>query len=134
MVDDIKCHHHSTAMTLCAIAMIGGVSRWEPDAQGRLQAAALELFEERGFEQTTVEDIAARAGLTKRTFFRHFADKREVLFDGGDALRQVFVEGLEAATAAEPLDAITASLQAAGAQFGEDRREFARRRQRVIAA
>src|SRR3954453_19859104 len=97
MVDDIECHHQSTAMTLCAIAMIGGVSRWEPDAQGRLQAAALELFEERGFEQTTVEDIATRAGLTKRTFFRHFADKREVLFGGGAEFQQVFVDSLAGA-------------------------------------
>src|SRR4051812_6525431 len=129
MVDDIKCHHHSTAMTLCAIAMIGGVSRWEPDAQGRLQAAALELFEERGFEQTTVEDIATRAGLTKRTFFRHFADKREVLFGGGEDFRAAFVDALAAAPVdASPMDAVASSLQAGGALL-QDRRPFARRRQ-----
>ena len=56
------------------------MSRWEPDARGRLEQAALELYFERGFEQTTVADIAERAGLTERTFFRYFADKREVLF------------------------------------------------------
>ena len=52
---------------------------WEPNAHGRLERAALELFIERGFEQITVAEIARRAGLTERTFFRHFADKREVL-------------------------------------------------------
>ncbi|HVS86414.1 MAG TPA: TetR family transcriptional regulator, partial [Gaiellaceae bacterium] len=62
------------------------MARWEPDARGRLAQAALELFAERGFDGTTVADIAERAGLTERTFFRHFADKREVLFADGDAL------------------------------------------------
>ncbi|MEV1202780.1 helix-turn-helix domain-containing protein, partial [Microbispora rosea] len=63
------------------------MGRWEPNARGRLAKAALELYVERGYEQTTVAEIAKRAGLTERTFFRHFADKREVLFSGSDALR-----------------------------------------------
>jgi AcrR family transcriptional regulator len=63
------------------------MGRWEPDARGRLREAAMELYSKRGFEQTTVAEIAARAGLTERTFFRHFADKREVLFWGAAALR-----------------------------------------------
>jgi AcrR family transcriptional regulator len=110
------------------------VSRWEPNARGRLEQAALELFEERGFDQTTVEDIATRAGVTKRTVFRHFSDKREVLFGGGDEFKQLFVDGLAAAPAsATPLEAIAITLEAVGAFF-RDRREFARRRQRVIAA
>ncbi|MCW2497931.1 MAG: regulatory protein TetR, partial [Jatrophihabitans sp.] len=58
------------------------MGRWEPGAAGRLGAAAMELYVERGFEQTTVADIAERAGVTARTFFRHYADKREVLFSG----------------------------------------------------
>ena len=58
------------------------MGRWQPDAAGRLQQAALELYAERGYEQTTVAEISERAGLTERTFFRHFADKREVLFRG----------------------------------------------------
>ncbi|MBW4042803.1 MAG: TetR family transcriptional regulator [Acidobacteria bacterium] len=58
------------------------MTRWAPDARGRLQRAAVELFTEQGFARTTVPQIAERAGLTTRTFFRHFADKREVLFDG----------------------------------------------------
>ena len=110
------------------------MSRWEPNARGRLEQAALELFEERGFEQTTVADIADRAGLTKRTFFRHFADKREVLFAGGEEFQNVFVRSLAGAPAsAPPLDAVGASLEAAGAML-QERHAFARRRQAVIAS
>ena len=58
------------------------MGRWEPNAKGRLAQAAMDLYRDRGFEQTTVSEIAKRAGLTERTFFRHFADKREVLFCG----------------------------------------------------
>ena len=62
-----------------------GMARWEPNARERLHRAALELFEERGYDGTTVGDIAARADLTERTFFRYFTDKREVLlFVGGN--------------------------------------------------
>jgi AcrR family transcriptional regulator len=56
------------------------MSRWQPGARNRLERAALELFAGQGFAETTVPQITARAGLTTRTFFRHFADKREVLF------------------------------------------------------
>src|SRR3982074_1927337 len=56
--------------------------RWEPGSTERMQMAALELFAEQGFEKTTANEIAARAGVTRRTFFRHFSDKREVLFSG----------------------------------------------------
>jgi AcrR family transcriptional regulator len=133
--DDIKCHHCSTIdVTQCHRLSSPPVARWEPDASGRLAQAALELFDERGFEQTTVEDIAGRAGLTKRTFFRHFADKREVLFGGGEELKDVFVRTLaEAPASAAPIDAVAASLEAAGAVL-QERRAFARRRQRIIAA
>ena len=94
----------------------------------------MELFGERGYDQTTVEDIATRAGVTKRTFFRHFSDKREVLFRGGDEFRQLVVDSLAGTPAsAAPLEAIGLTLEAVGATF-RDRREFARRRQLVIAA
>ena len=68
--------------------MIGRMARWEPDAAGRLREAALELYVAQGYEQTTVADIAERAGVTARTYFRHFADKREVLFAGSERLEQ----------------------------------------------
>jgi len=67
------------------------MSRWEPNAKGRLEQAALDLYRERGFEQTTVAEIAERAGLTERTFFRYFADKREVLFWGQAMLQEMSV-------------------------------------------
>ena len=72
--------------------------RWEPDSPSRLQEAALTLFAERGYEETTVAAIAERAGVTERTFFRHYADKREVLFAGSD----VFAATVTAASPPRP--------------------------------
>src|SRR5271155_3510335 len=110
------------------------MGRWEPDARGRLMQAAFELYRERGFEQTTVAEIAERAGLTERTFFRHFADKREVLFAGADALRELLVSTVaEAPASAAPLEAVAAALVAAGAYIQEGA-ELARERQAIIAA
>jgi AcrR family transcriptional regulator len=110
------------------------MSRWEPNSRGRLEEAALDLYTERGFDETTVAEIAERAGLTERTFFRHFADKREVLFGGQDPLLQLFVDTIvEAPESMSPLDAVGAALAAAGPVF-EDRHKHARRRQAVIAA
>ena len=110
------------------------MGRWEPDAGGRFRMAAMELFVEHGYEQTTVADIAERAGLTARTFFRHFADKREVLFSGAEQLQRTMVDALDGAPApSTPIEAIEAAL-AATAGFFEDNREFARRRSSVIEA
>src|SRR2546429_9424045 len=91
------------------------MSRWEPNARGRLEQAAMELYGERGFDETTVAEIAARAGLTERTFFRHFVDKREVLFGGGDELRELLVSTVAgAADSAAPIEAVAAALPAVG--------------------
>jgi AcrR family transcriptional regulator len=110
------------------------MGRWEPNARGRLEKAALELYAERGFEQTTVAEIANRAGLTERTFFRHFADKREVLFGGSSSLQDLLVRTVaEAPDLAAPIDATVAALEAAGAAM-QERRDLARRRQAVIDA
>jgi AcrR family transcriptional regulator len=110
------------------------MTRWKPNAGGRLEQAALELYLERGFDQTTVAEIAERAGLTERTFFRYFADKREMLFWGQDRLRELYVRTIAAAPeSAAPIDAVAAALEAAVPVFHE-RRALARQRQAVIAA
>ena len=111
------------------------MGRWQPDSRGRLQEAALALYSERGFDQTTAAQIAARAGLTERTFFRHFADKREVLFGGSALLQERIVAGVAGAPGADgPLDAVSWGLDAAAAMLGEFRRDLSRQRQAVIAA
>ncbi|WP_367325627.1 TetR/AcrR family transcriptional regulator [Streptomyces sp. HUAS ZL42] len=110
------------------------MGRWEPNARGRLAEAALELYSRRGYEQTTVAEIAKLAGLTERTFFRHYADKREVLFDRSSALQELFVTAVaEAPESAAPIDAIAAGLEAVSEAFA-GRREYSRRRQAVIVA
>src|SRR5262245_2455418 len=104
------------------------MARWEPNARERLVDAALELFHERGYDRTTVEEIAARAGLTERTFFRYFADKREVLFGGSKDLERAITDGISGApTAASPLDAVVGALEAAAAHFPA-RRDYRARR------
>src|SRR6478735_3500123 len=110
-------------ITLCKMA------RWEPNSEGRLRQAAMELYVERGFEQTTVADIAERAGLTSRTFFRYFADKREVLFAGSQELERAMIEALP--EGAPPLAAVAAALEAAGRRLG-GHRDHSRARQTVI--
>ena len=93
----------------------------------------MELYSERGYEQTTVAEIARRAGLTERTFFRHFADKREVLFSGSANLQEAMVSAVaNAPESAAPIDAVAAGIEAAGG-FLQDR-EYSRRRQAIIAA
>jgi AcrR family transcriptional regulator len=101
-----------------------GMTRWEPDSSGRLFVAALDLYLKQGFDNTTVAQIAERAGLTERTFFRHFSDKREVLFPGGTAFQDLATDA--AKTAMVGLEAVSDLLQ--------ERRPYARMRQQVIAA
>jgi AcrR family transcriptional regulator len=113
-------------------ARLPGMGRWQPDARGRMIAAAMELFAERGFEQTTAGDIAERAGVTERTFFRHFTDKREVLFDGSPLMAQTAHDAiLDAPDSVTPLEAALAGMVAGGGML-EDRREHAVRRNGII--
>jgi AcrR family transcriptional regulator len=109
------------------------MSRWAPNARERLEAAALDLFVENGYEETTVAQIADRAGLNRATFFRHFADKREVLFGGEDVLSGLFAGAIRAAAPdAALIECLQAALAAAGAVMTP--RQRAKAAQRVLVA
>jgi AcrR family transcriptional regulator len=109
------------------------MSRWSPDARGRLEQAAFELFLDRGYDQTTVADIAARAGLTERTFFRYYADKREVLFGGTAALQNELLRALEELPPAIPaFEAVRIAVEAM-CRFMRVTRAVARDRQQIIS-
>jgi AcrR family transcriptional regulator len=111
------------------------VSRWAPNARERLEDAALDLFVENGFEETTVAQIADRAGMNRATFFRHFADKREVLFGGEDVLAGLFAGAVRAAPAGAALTGcLQAALTAAGEAMTPQLRAAAARRRLVVAA
>jgi len=95
----------------------------------------MELYVERGFERTTVAEIAQRAGLTERTFFRHFADKREVLFAGAGALQELLVSQVDAAPDGRPpMEVVADALAAAAEAFFEGHRPQSRQRQHIIDA
>jgi len=120
-------------MSVTVMTHTGAVSRWEPEGRRRLHEAALALFAERGFAQTTTAAIAERARLTERTFFRYFPDKREVLFDGGHETQEILV----AAVAGAPPEATTLEVIEAGLNAIAERlqpvRPFAQRRAAIIA-
>jgi AcrR family transcriptional regulator len=121
-------------MTVTVIAYHRAMGRWAPDARGRLGQAALTLYAEQGFEQTTVAEIAARAGLTERTFFRHFADKREVLFYGMDMARDLLARAVaDAPASATPMDAVSAALEVLGAMLQENP-QLVRLRDAIVSA
>ncbi|MFF0150825.1 TetR family transcriptional regulator [Micromonospora sp. NPDC005203] len=107
------------------------MARWQPDARGRLEAAAFELFRERGFEETTVADIATRAGVDKRTFYRLFGDKREALFSGSGQLEEILVKAV-VETDAAPFEAVVAAFRRAAEEIFADRLELVRMRQSII--
>jgi AcrR family transcriptional regulator len=109
------------------------MTRWEPGARERLNAAALDLYASKGFEETTVAEIAQAAGLTERTFFRYFADKREVLFAGSELLEQRFVEGAASAPqGSTPLEVVQAAVAASAEYFPDERRSYSRLRATII--
>lgn len=110
------------------------MGRWEPNGRERLVRAAIDLFAEQGYDDTTVIQIAERAGLTKTTFFRHFPDKREVLFAGQETHSRLLADGIAAAPdSATPLEAVAAALDAATATFTPGQRAFGPRLMAVIA-
>lgn len=121
-------------MSVTVITYHRVMGRWEPDARGRLAKAALALYAGQGFEQTTVAEIAQQAGLTERTFFRHFADKREVLFYGMDTLRDLLVRAVaDAPASATPMDAVSVAFQQVGALLQENP-ERVRLRDAIVSA
>lgn len=112
--------------------MMRVMARWQSGASERLKVAALELFAERGFDTVTVAEIAAAAGLTERTFFRYFTDKREVLFQDQGVFEQFFLDGLDAATGDDPMSLVAAALAGAARFFPQERRDWSRKRQELI--
>lgn len=111
------------------------MARWEPGARERLVVAAVDLFTEQGYDQTTVAQIAERAGVTKSTFFRHFPDKRELLVAGQDALSRLLAEGIaEAPDDATPLEAVDAGLQRVSGAMTEFNRDLGPRLKAAVAA
>jgi AcrR family transcriptional regulator len=121
-------------MSVPDITMIRIMGRWQGGASERLKEAALGLFQSQGYDGTTVAEIAAEAGVTERTFFRHYADKREVLFFDQGEFEGVFLAALPSEGGRDPMALMAAVLAGAAALFGEDRRPWSRARQSVIAA
>ena len=125
----------SQVMRSNRVAYAVTVSRWAPDARERLETAALDLFVENGYEETTVAQIADRAGLNRATFFRHFADKREVLFGGEDVLAGLFGDAIRGASPdATVTECLQAALAAADAAMTPQQRAKAAKRVLVVAA
>jgi AcrR family transcriptional regulator len=111
------------------------MARWQPGARERLVLAAVDLFTERGYDGTTVEQIAERAGVSKSTLFRHFPDKREILVAGQEALSRLLADGITDAPAdASPLEAVAAGLERASTAMGPMNRELGPRLKAAVAA
>ncbi|MFB9835404.1 TetR/AcrR family transcriptional regulator [Actinoallomurus acaciae] len=111
------------------------MARWQPGAKQRLVVAAVDLFTEQGYDDTTVTQIAERAGVTKSTFFRHFSDKRELLVAGQETLSKLLADGItEAPANASPLEAVAAGLERASSSMGPANRELGPRLKAAVAA
>jgi AcrR family transcriptional regulator len=122
-----------SSMSVRDITTLNGMARWAPGTPERLQAAAFELFAAQGFDKTTAAEIAQAAGLNQRTFFRHFGDKREVVFYGQDVFVQAFVSGVQAGPpGAEPMELVAYALASGSLLFTNGRRPHSRIRQSVI--
>lgn len=108
------------------------MARWTAGSEGRLKQAAIDLFLERGFDDVTVGEIAQTAGVTERTFFRYFTDKREVLFADQGVYHAHFLDALSASRATAPMRLIEDGLRGGAGFFPEERRPFSRIRQVII--
>lgn len=113
----------------------GAMPRWEGNARERLIQSTLDLFTDKGYDAATVVDIVERAGLTKATFFRHFSDKREVLFSGQESHTRLMREAiLSAPASATPIQAVTAGLDALTSTFTPAQRAYGPQISAVTAA
>jgi AcrR family transcriptional regulator len=83
----------------------------KPTARERLAEAAFALFDERGYDQTTVDDITERAGLGRTTFFRHYRSKEDVIFPDHDQLLQQIDERLRTSSHATALAAVSDAVR-----------------------
>ena len=111
------------------------MARWQPGARERLVVAAVDLFTEQGYDVTTIAQIAAPAGVTTSTFFRHFSDKRELLVAGQETLSTLLADGIsEAPASASPLEAVAAGLERASSEMGKVNRELGPRIKAAVAA
>jgi len=111
------------------------MARWEPGTRERIILAAVDLFTEQGYDDTTVAQIAGRAGVTKSTFFRHFPDKRELLAAGQETLSRLLAEGVaDAPEGASPLEAVAAGLERASSEMGPLNRELGPRISAAVEA
>ena len=111
------------------------MARWQPGATERLVVAAVDLFNEQGYDETTVAQIAERAGVTKSTFFRHFSDKRELLVAGQETLSRLLADGIaEAPLTATPLEAVALGLERASSEMGPTNRELGPRLKAAVSA
>jgi len=120
---------------VCPITYDGVMTRWHPGATQRLVVAAVDLFTKQGYDATTVAQIAARAGVTRSTFFRHFSDKREILVAGQETLSRLLADGIsEAPARAGPLEAVAAGLERASSAMGPANRELGPRLNAAVAA
>jgi AcrR family transcriptional regulator len=108
------------------------MTRWTADSEGRLKQAAIDLFLDRGFDDVTVGDIAQAVGVTERTFFRYFADKREVLFVDQVAYQDYFLDALAVSSSTAPMALIEDALRGGAEFFPEERRPHSRTRQKIL--
>jgi AcrR family transcriptional regulator len=131
------CLSHITIHMMCLghITRMDAMGRWEPDARGRLLRAAIESFTERGYDATTAAQIAERAGLTKTTLFRHFADKREILFQGQEALITLAVDAIRAAAPeGTSFDVLRTGVLALCTMHQAERRDLGRRLDVILSS
>ena len=133
--DDTLCYHDViTSMTLCVITdYADGMARWDSGSESRLRRAAMTLFAEHGYDAVTVTQISERAGLTRRSFFRYFPDKREVLFAGSESLPPALADAVASADASLPeAEAVLSALESVGVTLLREV-DSARERRTIIA-